>query len=169
MTVNKARDAREVLEFYHDLIDKMKDSPVRPTWTRGVYPRLESLQAALEAGNLFTAEEDGRVVGAVIVTAEQDEAYSRVPWALATDRVAVIHLLAADPARHRSGIGTRLLEKAREVARERGAEAIRLDTLPYNTPARRLYEAFGFQYRGDLELYYPSAGRIPFSMYEYLL
>ena len=104
-----------------------------------------------------------------IVTEIEDEAYSRVPWALATDRVAVIHLLAADPARHRSGIGTRLLEKAREVARERGAEAIRLDTLPYNTPARRLYEAFGFHYRGDLELYYPSAGRIPFSMYEYLL
>ena len=86
-----------------------------------------------------------------------------------TDRVAVIHLLASDPDRHGTGIGRCLLEKARDVARERNADVIRLDTLPYNTPARHLYESFGFQYRGNIEIYYPSAGTIPFSMYEYLL
>ena len=92
-----------------------------------------------------------------------------VDWAVNTDRVAVIHLLASDPDRHGTGIGHCLLEKARDVARERNADMIRLDTLPYNTPARHLYESFGFEYRGDIEIYYPSAGTIPFSMYEYLL
>ena len=47
------------------------------------------------------------------------------------------------------------------------ADVIRLDTLPYNTPARHLYESFGFRYCGDLDLFYPGSGKILFSMYEY--
>ena len=35
MVICKATDAHAVLEFYHDLIDKMKDRPIRPTWTKG--------------------------------------------------------------------------------------------------------------------------------------
>jgi len=168
MVICKATDAQAVLDFYHDLIDKMKDRPIRPTWTKGVYPLLSDLQKAIDAGNLYIAI-DSRIIGAVIVTDKEDEAYRQVDWAVNTDRVAVIHLLASDPDRHGTGIGRCLLEKARDVARERNADVIRLDTLPYNTPARHLYESFGFQYRGDIELYYPSAGTIPFSMYEYSL
>ena len=53
----------------------------------------------------------------------------QVDWAMNTDRVAVIHLLASDPDLHGTGIGRCLLEKARDVARERNADVIRLDTL----------------------------------------
>ena len=49
-----------------------------------------------------------------------------------------------------------------------GSEAIRLDTLPYNIPAQRLYESFGFQYRGEVELYYTVTGNTAYKMYEYL-
>ena len=173
MIIRNADDARAVLGFYHDLIDKMRDRPIRPTWTKGVYPLLGDLQAAIDASGLFiatvTEDQKERIVGAVVVTDREDEAYKKADWAITTQRVAVIHLLASDPDRHGMGIGRSLLEKARTVAAERNAEVIRLDTLPYNTPARRLYESFGFQYRGDIEIYYPSAGTIPFSMYEYLL
>ena len=41
------------------------------------------------------------------------------------------------------------------------------DTLPWNLPGKRLYESFGFQYKGDIKLDYPSTGKISFSMYEF--
>lgn len=40
-------------------------------------------------------------------------------------------------------------------------------TLPWNLPGKRLYESFGFQYKGDIKLDYPSTGKISFSMYEF--
>ena len=79
-----------------------------------------------------------------------------------------MHLLAVSPTQQRSGIARALLETARDKARENGSEAIRLDTLPYNTPAQRLYESFGFQYRGEMELYYTVTGNTAYKMYEYL-
>ncbi len=36
-------------------------------------------------------------------------------------------------------------------------------------PGRRLYEGFGFDWRGDFDLTYPTTGTIPFSMYELAL
>ena len=174
-----AGDAGAALLFYHNLIDKMKDSPYRPTWTKGVYPLLSDLESAIGKEELFLAVEteseadsdDGgkKIVGAVIVTDRQDEAYSRMTWTVDTGRVAVLHLTASDPDRHGEGIGKLLLQAAKEEAIRRGAEAIRLDTLPHNVPARHLYEGFGFRYLGELEIYYPSAGTIPFAMYEYPL
>lgn len=77
----------------------MKDRPIRPTWTKGVYPLLSDLQKAIDAGNLYIAMES-RIIGAVIVTDKEDEAYRQVDWAMNTDHVTVIHLLASDPDRH---------------------------------------------------------------------
>ncbi len=162
-------DAEAALGFYHDLIDKLKESPYRPTWTRGVYPLLSDLEAAIRREELFLAVDSDAVVGAVIVTDRQDEAYGRMAWGVDTARVAVLHLIAAGPDRRGEGIGRLLLQTAEEVARRRGAEVIRLDTLPHNAPARHLYESYGFRYLGELKIYYPSAGTIPFAMYEYPL
>ncbi len=172
MIIRKAvpDEAQIILDFYYDLIDTMKSSPVRPTWTKGVYPILDDIREASENGWLLIAVLDnGSIAGAVIVNDRQGQRYDEVGWTIRTDAVAVIHLLAAAPHLHGRGIGRKLLERARESASEMNADVIRLDTLPYNTPARRLYESFGFRYRGDIDLYYPSAGTIPFSMYEYVL
>ena len=163
-------EAQSVLGFYYNLIDIMRDRPIRPTWTRDVYPVLDDIREAAENGWLHIAVQDGGgIVGAVVVNDFQGQRYDEVAWAVETDAVAVIHLLAVAPHLHNQGIGRKLLERAREAAAEMNADVIRLDTLPYNTPARRLYESFGFRYCGDLDLYYPSAGTIPFSMYEYVL
>ncbi len=171
LKVRKAEpsEAEAVLNFYHTLIDKMESNPFRPTWTKGVYPLLEDLTASISAGSLLVAESDGKIVGAAILTDIADSAYSTVNWNTSVTNAAVIHLVAVDPDRHREGIAQRLLASLCDLALERGAEAIRLDTLPNNLPGRRLYEKFGFQYCGDKELYYPSAGTQPFSMYEYVL
>ena len=55
-----------------------------------------------------------------------------------------------------------MLEKAVEICRSENVSSIRLDTLPWNLPGKRLYESFGFQYKGDIKLDYPSTGKISF-------
>ena len=49
------------------------------------------------------------------------------------------------------------------------AEVIRLDTLENNSPAKRLYEGFGFHKAGDISVEYEGVGTKQFTLYEYVL
>ena len=170
MIIRKAVDGEDktVLAFYHDLIDQMKDKQYRPSWTKGVYPTLEDIHAAISQSELSLAIENGFIVGAFILNHTQGLGYDHVQWSVNAfpDKVSVVHLLAVNPARHGRGIGKALLKAATEICRARGDEVIRLDTLTRNIPGKTLYERFGFHYCGDYDLTYPSTGTIPFSMFE---
>ena len=189
--VAEVSDAEAILSLYYDLIDRMTESPYRPTWEKNVYPTIDDIRNAAAAGTLYVAEAfdenesaggsenaedhaetatDGKpaVAGAVVCNRTQGPGYEQIPWAMDVpdDKVGVIHLLAVDPLRHRSGVATKLLERAAADSRAAGLSVLRLDTLPYNIPGRRLYESVGFEWRGDIPLFYPCCGEIPFSLYE---
>ncbi len=170
MIIRKAIDGEDrfVLSFYHYLIDQMKDTEFCPSWTKGVYPTLEDIHAAISSAELYVAIGDGVIAGAFILNHEQGEGYDCIAWPVSAraDQVAVLHLMAVHPAIQGQGTGRALLQKAAELAREAGDAVIRLDMLPGNLPAKKLYESFGFRYCGDVELYYPTTGTVPFSMYE---
>lgn len=163
-------DERDALNFYHKLIDDMRGTGLL-RWEKGVYPTLSDLQDAVRAGSLYLGYEDQRIAGAFILTQGQTKEYEQVPWTrdVPTDKVAVLHLLATDRELQGQGIGTHLLQAAVRVAEERGDEVIRLDTLTYNIPGQKLYMKFGFTCCGDVEIYYPTTGKIPFRMYEYFI
>lgn len=171
--IRKARDGEEhqVLDFYYQLVDTMKGTPYCPKWEKGVYPVLSDIAGAIGANTLYVATENHEIIGAFILNHSQGEGYQFVNWQTknSDDRIAVLHLLATAPACQEKGVGKKLLGKAVEVCKNQKDIAIRLDTLPWNVPGKRLYENFGFQYKGDVELNYPSTGKIAFSMYEYVL
>ncbi len=182
MIIRKAeeKDAARALALYGHLIDVMKDSPYRPTWTKGLYPSAGDLDPAIREGRLWIAEEaagtgpeggEPLILGAVIRTSVQSEGYERVPWKVdaAPERVTVLHLLAVRPETQGRGVGRALMEAMIRESRAEGDDAIRLDTLPYNAPGRHLYEQCGFRYCGDISLWYPSTGSTPFCMYEYAI
>ncbi len=173
ISVRKAVVGEEesILSFYEQLIELLRNAEFRPTWKKGVYPTLADIRSAVGNSTMYVAVDDaGSIVGAVICNHTQGTGYDDVPWIIEADcdDVAVIHLLAVDPRQHGRGIGRALLKKAAEESHARGDAVIRLDTLPWNKPAHRLYESFGFQWRGDYPLTYPSVGTISFSMYEYI-
>ena len=162
MIVRRALRGEEadVLAFYHDLIDRMQGQPYCPYWTKGVYPTEGDIDPAIGREDMFLAVEGAAIAGA--------PDYAKVNWATEAppERVGVIHLLAVHPAFQGKGVGRWLLARAVEESRSRGDRVIRLDTLTWNLPGRRLYEGFGFRYCGDFEQTYPTTGTIPFSMYE---
>ena len=173
MDIRKAEIGEEtrILQFYHDLIDDMRDMEYRPAWQKGVYPTIEGISSAVTQGTMYVMEDDGRIVSACILNHTQGEGYDRVAWAceVPAEHVSVLHLLATSPRVQGRGLARQMLTFVRDVSVQQGDRVIRLDTLPWNKPGKVLYERFGFQYRGDMELDYACTGTIPFSMYEYVL
>lgn len=158
-----------ILDFYYRLIDHMKETAYPLRWEKGVYPVLPDIVTAVNMGALYVVENDHNIVGAFIVNHIQGDGYGLVDWNRKgnAEEIAVIHLLATSPECQGQGIGRKMLEKAVEICRNEKDISIRLDTLPWNLPGKRLYESFGFQYKGDIKLDYPSTGKIFFSMYEF--
>ncbi|MGB3738081.1 MAG: GNAT family N-acetyltransferase [Pontixanthobacter sp.] len=70
-------------------------------------------------------------------------------------------LVAVDPNARGQGVGRRLVERAAQDARGRGADAMYLE-MRANNPAERLYRAMGFEPIGRRTDYYrgPGSSRI---------
>ena len=87
---------------------------------------------------VFVADDDGTVVGRLSI--------ARDPHG-ASRHVADLGLMVAAGSRRR-GIGRALLEQAAAWARASGVLKLELHVFPWNEPAIRLYEQFGFEREG---------------------
>ena len=97
---------------------------------------------------VFVAERYGVVVGRLSVARDQHPASSHV---------ADLGLMVAQGARGH-GIGTALLQAAVDWAREAGIRKLELHVFPWNEPAMRLYEKFGFEREGYRKGHYRRDG-----------
>jgi GNAT superfamily N-acetyltransferase len=84
-----------------------------------------------DAGWLWVAEADGRLVGAIGITKANDEA-AQLRWFL------------VDPSQRGRGLGRRLLDTALGYARSRGFRSVFLWTIAGLVPAHHLYLQAGF-------------------------
>jgi putative acetyltransferase len=87
---------------------------------------------------VFVAEDEGSVVGRLSVARDPHSA---------SRHVADLGLMVAASHRRR-GIGRALLEQAEAWARASGVLKLELHVFPWNEPAIRLYEEFGFEREG---------------------
>ncbi|HUQ24000.1 MAG TPA: GNAT family N-acetyltransferase [Gaiellaceae bacterium] len=97
---------------------------------------------------VFVAEDDGAIVGRLSV--------ARDPHA-ASRHVADLGLMVAASHRRR-GIGRALLEQAVAWALDAGVRKLELHVFPWNEPAIRLYEQFGFEREGLRKDHYRRGG-----------
>ena len=98
---------------------------------------------------VFVAERpDGELVGRLSVARDAHPASAHV---------ADIGLMVAKDAR-RQGVGWALLEAAVDWARTSGVRKLELHVFPWNEPAIRLYEKFGFEREGFRKGHYRRAG-----------
>jgi putative acetyltransferase len=97
---------------------------------------------------VFVAEADGRVVGRLSIARDQHPA---------SPHVADLGLMVAADLRGR-GIGRRLLDAAVEWARTARVTKLELHVFPWNEPAIRLYERFGFEREGVRRGHYLRSG-----------
>jgi GNAT superfamily N-acetyltransferase len=95
-----------------------------------------------ERGECWVAEAEGRIVGTVVYYSPRRS--GGCPWYDRPD-VASFGQLGVEPASRSQGIGTLLLAKAEERAREDGATEIALDTSEQAHHLIALYERRGYR------------------------
>lgn len=109
-------------------------------WTRGNF--LDSMYSGYEIWTL--REPAGELAGYFLLMLAVDEA----------------HLLNISVRRdlHGKGVGRLQLDKAAEIAREKGMTSVLLEVRPSNQRALAIYERYGFERIGRRKGYYPAAG-----------
>ena len=97
---------------------------------------------------VYVADDDGAIVGRLSVARDTHSA---------SRHVADLGLMVASTHRRR-GIGRALLDQAVAWARDAGVIKLELHVFPWNEPAIRLYEGFGFVREGVRRRHYRRAG-----------
>lgn len=118
------------------------------TWTSGGSPAPPPPRGTAffgdgrRPGDVLVAEQDGAVAGYVSLGRGFD-----IP---AHAHVLQLNGLAVEPQHTARGIGRALVAAAVTEAAARGARKLTLRVLGFNAPARRVYEACGFEVEGIL-------------------
>jgi RimJ/RimL family protein N-acetyltransferase len=108
---------------------------------------LKAVQRHADAA-VFVVEDDGEIVGRLSLARDPHPA---------SQHVADLGLMVSASYRRR-GIGKILLEEAVRWARESGVRKLELHVFPWNEPALRLYETFGFEREGLRKEHYARDG-----------
>jgi RimJ/RimL family protein N-acetyltransferase len=109
---------------------------------------LKAVRRYAHAAVIVAQRDDGAIVGRLSLARDAHPASAHV---------ADLGLMVAKEAR-RQGVGWALLEAAVEWAREAGVRKLELHVFPWNEPAIRLYEKFGFEREGYRKGHYERAG-----------
>jgi ribosomal protein S18 acetylase RimI-like enzyme len=162
------KDFDAIIDFYDDVTERTPEMGTFARWQKGKHPTVEGIRAYINEGSMYLYRDNGKIVGAMAVTMYQGEDYHAIEWSqqVADDEVAVIHILAVSPGCQSKGIGSEMIREAIRLAQNNGMQAIRLDALASNTPAHKLYERLGFEYRGKQHLYAENTGWTDFYFFE---
>ena len=162
------KDFETIIAFYDDVTERTPEMGTYARWQKGKHPTEEGISAYINEGSMYIYRERGVIVGAMAVTMYQGEDYHTIEWSqqVPDEKVAVIHILAVSPDAQGKGIGSEMVREAIRLAQNNGMQAIRLDALASNTPAHKIYERLGFEYRGKQHLYAENTGWTDFYFFE---
>jgi ribosomal protein S18 acetylase RimI-like enzyme len=116
-----------------------------------------AMDALADSGEIFVADDDGEIVGAVAYIppgALPRADFFEADW-------PIIRMLVVSPSARGRGIGRKLTEKCIELARRDKAEVISLHTSPAMEVALSLYLKMGFK----LHRHVPDRFGMPYGVY----
>lgn len=140
-------DLASVLSLYEEMHDAQEAGLICTNWKRGVYPSRTTAVSALERGDLFVMEENGRIIGSGIINHAQLGIYAGAPWEhrVPDEQVCVLHTMMISPAEFGKGHASAFLSFYEQYALEHGCPELRIDTSEINTPARAMYRKHGYR------------------------
>jgi len=119
-------------------------------WTEPMF--LEELENTI--ARYFVAEVSGTIAGYAGLWIIMDEGH--------------ITNIAVEPSYRRMKIGSRLMEKIIETARDNGVRALTLEVRKSNAAAISMYEKLGFRIEGIRKNYYSDTHEDAYIMWKYL-
>ncbi len=158
-----------VRDFYYSLIDAIDGLEHTVEWKKDIYPSPDFIRESISNGNLYIGIEDEKIISAMVMNHECNEAYKEFPWPTIAeeDEISVIHALGVHPSQTRKGYASEMVKYAITTARENHQKVIRLDVLKGNIAAEKLYGSLDFQYLQTIQMFYEDTGWKDFMLYEY--
>jgi ribosomal protein S18 acetylase RimI-like enzyme len=135
-------DIAQLMSLVRRCIQGMRDGGI-DQWDE-VYPDRQTILADVRAGTAHVAVSEGRLVGMVVLSDQQEPEYAEVAWEHG-GRPAVVHRLMVDPPWQSRRVGRLLMQLAEERAAALGYGCIRLDAFCENPRAIRFYERAGYR------------------------
>jgi ribosomal protein S18 acetylase RimI-like enzyme len=115
------------------------------------YPNKSVFQRDIDQEQLWVADADTSIAGIAAVTADQEPDYAQAGWDI-NEPAIVVHRLAVDPAFRGAGVAAALMQRAEQVAAERGITVLRVDTNTQNEATQRLFPKLGYRLAGEIGL-----------------
>ena len=141
------KDVESIVKIYDGILLNEENGKSHIGWIRGVYPVENTAKDALAAGELFVAEENGKILASARINKTQVCEYKNACWKyknVPDDKVMVLHTLVVSPFYEGKGIGTKFVKFYEKYAVENNCPYLRMDTNEKNTMARKLYEKLGY-------------------------
>ena len=139
-------DLDQIAAIYDAIHTEEESGRATIGWIRAIYPTRQTAAAAIQAGDMYVAEEEGRIVAAAKIDQAQVDVYADGRWTIpaADGQVMVLHTLVVEPSIARGGIGRAFVAFYEDYARRHGCTALRLDTNERNAAARAMYARLGY-------------------------
>ena len=161
LTKGTQADFASICSLYQAVCAGMADS-ASPQWVWGEYPNEEFLQKSLDAGTLYVAHEDEKLLCAVTIDTNFDPEYADVNWLFGT-KPGAFHRLAIAPDQQGKGLGKKIIADVCDILCSQGCDTLRIDTYANNEKAQRLYAAIGMRKAGEVRFFHRP---LPFYCYE---
>lgn len=165
-----ASEACNILEFYQEVIESIRDSEFNPKWN-DLYPNLEFIKKCIEKEELYICTENGLIISSAILNNVFDNDYRHIKWLLNAepDEIMVVHTFATNPQCMGKGYGKKIFEDIKSIALENNRKTIRIDVINGNVGAQNVFEKLGFKYVDTVEIDHPAVGLEKFHLYELVL
>lgn len=140
-------DISAVARIYDEIHTEEEAGRVTIGWIRSIYPTRKTAETALECGDLYVMEEEGRIVAAGRLNQKQEASYTEADWEYdaAEAEVMVLHTLVVSPQEENRGWGKVFVRFYETFALEHGCKYLRMDTNEKNSRARRFYKKMGYK------------------------
>lgn len=131
------------------------------------YPSEAAFLKDIKRDELYVTEEEGSVLGTIVVSTFMDEEYIPIQWLTPNGNSTYIHRLSVHPDHQGKGLAQKLMDFAEAYSKKNHFVSVRLDTFSQNHRNQRFYEQRGYQKLGDI--FFPKQSEHPFHCYELVL
>ncbi|OGO23948.1 MAG: hypothetical protein A2Z28_02715 [Chloroflexi bacterium RBG_16_51_9] len=137
----KESDIPRIIELYGDLVISTSSVETNRVPTAADYKRAFAEIRAAKGHELLVAEEEGRVVGTMMLFIMPNLSHGGLPW-------AGVENVMVDADYRRKGIGKLLMDYALAQAKKAGCYKLQLISDKTRTEAHKFYRALGYRASG---------------------
>ena len=151
---------QELCTLYQQVIRAMESRRLKQ-WAWDVYPTREQLEADVDAGRLYRAEENGALAAVFALTAEDTPEYAQIAWQYGVRPAGLHRLAVAEPF-----FGAQTLEAVLSYAKEQalslGYDCLRLDACTEDEDMAAFYRQHMTRQAGQFAVENPPAMNLCF-------